>query len=856
MLDYTNTILWKKTLGNDNKEYSSEIETLRVTYGKLRENVSYLVSRISNTLPELTLHDITHLDALWDISSLIVGENFPINPLEGFVLGSAILLHDSALCFEAYKNGQDGVRATPQWRDSFLELCEQKKNENIVTLQNEADFISLRELHAKQAETLLSRTWADPDKGENLYLLENASLRKHFGKLIGQIAESHHWDIENLKKLIPQQNTLPEYPREWRINPIKLACILRCADAVHIDNLRAPDFLYALLKRNGISFNHWQAQNRLSKVDLDILDSKKETILFTSTIDFSEEDASSWFVIYDAIKLAEKEIKSSNLLLSSLDERLSFQIKKIVGSESPEQLMNYIRTNNWKPCAAQVHVTNIERLIQNLGGEMLYGAGSDLLEIVIRELIQNSRDAIYARSFIEKTIEGKVLIKIEENENDVWLIIEDNGIGMSERVLTGPLLDFGTSFWSSDLVKSEFPGLRSSSFKPIGKFGIGFYSVFMIADQVYINSREWDKGLIDINQLKFNNGFGLRPIIKTGKVVNFSSLISTQIKLKLKDKYVPQDMMVEIKTNRMGSSNYLVPFNKYLSAICAGIDVPVYLKDRCNEEIQIHQNINCSNFDKKQWLKDISFSEYRDSDYINNYIENNFNRLTPIFENGQLHGLAAISTVFSEMQSFLSIPTVSGLAHTVHTRDAGSFIGFIDFLPKSAKREIGDYSSEKQSIRLWAVGQLEQLKHLELNPIEKYLVASSLCHFEVDPTTIAEILIILDNESRFFSFSQLANLSKHKGIAFLKSDIFKNHIDTNNDINNLPGYALVKPLNGSSFLNLKLIDDQISEQNNSILDCLCRSILAQGLKPQIRKLENIGKNTFGSNMSALIVTSY
>lgn len=841
------TDLWKRTLGNKTSEHHNElIEELRTSYIKFRKNAFYLVSRISAKLPGLTQHEITHLDSLWDTSSLIIGDNYPINPLEGFILGGAILLHDSALCFEAFENGEVGLRNTPQWRDAFVDVKD----------QNTADFIALRELHAKQAEILLDRCWIDPDNSSELYLLENSTLRKHFGKLIGKIAASHHWDIENLpQKLSIQQNTLPEYPREWRIDPIKLACILRCADAAHIDNLRAPDFLHALIKRNGISLEHWKAQNKLAKVDIDITDPNFETLLFTSTSDFPEKDSKAWYVAYDAICIVDKEIRASNALLYSRDPNLVFNIKRVKGVESPEKLSSYITVNNWKPCSAKIHVNNIENLIKNLGGEMLYGSGSDNLGVVIRELIQNSRDSIKARLFVDNDYSDKLEIKVEHNGNDSWLIIEDNGIGMSERVLTGPLLDFGTTFWSSSLVKSEFPGLRSSEFKSIGKFGIGFYSVFMIADQVVVSSRNWDKGLSDVRQLYFENGLTLRPLLKQGQPNNFPSSVSTQVKLKLKQGIISDNLMIEIKTNKMGSTNFNVSFSNYLSALCSGLDLNVYYTDNENSGVRIHENIKNSNFDKCQWLKDISFSKYQ----LNNsesYILNNYNRLKPILDNDRIIGLAAISTYISQEQDFLSISTVGGLAQTVHHRDGEIFIGFIDYQPKSAKREIGNYAGTESLIKAWAEEQLNDLSNLSLNPIESYCAASSLCHFKVDSSPIAQILISINKQQLFAKFDVLAEYSTKIGIAFIITGMGNSdHMEIYHDIIDLPGYALVKPILNGSFLSLKLTDNRIPVENYSILDCLWKACINKGFKPSIERLEDVGVNRFNNRLSALILKS-
>lgn len=851
------TSIWKNTLGvRPDDEYKVEREELRSAFISLRKNTNYLVTQIATALPELTQHEITHLDALWETSSLIVGDNFELTPLEGFVLGCSFLLHDSALCFEAFENGKEGLRVTTQWKDAVEAIKVANPKLKTTEIEHQADFIALRNLHAYQAEKLLAIKWKNSSLGNEIYLLENQGLRSHLGKLIGQIASSHHWDIETVVSTFNSQINVPtNYPREWRIDPIKIACILRCSDAAHIDNERAPDFLHALLKRSGISYDHWKAQNQLAKVDIDQSDVSKSTLLYTSTIDFKEEDSNAWFVVYDAICLVDKEIKSCNSLLEKQIGK-TFKVNKIRGVESPESLSQYVKAEGWKPCSAKVHVGNVEKIIHNLGGEMLYGSGSDNVGIVLRELIQNSRDSIKARTVFDKNFEGKIKISINKDSISTWITIEDNGIGMSERVLTGPLLDFGTSFWTTNLVQSEFPGLRSSKFKPIGRFGIGFYSVFMLAEQVFIASRNFNTGFADVRQLKFINGFSLRPILSKGAPHNFNSTISTQVKIKIKPNTIEDDLLVEIKTNKVGTVSFKVPFKDYLAAICAGLDVPVFYKEGHVDDVKIHDDINSPQFNNLEWLTKISFAQYQTNpNVIETEISKNISRLRPITENGTILGIAAISTKDdNNTQDFLSISTVGGLAFTAHYRDGDKYIGYIDYLPKSAKREIDNFTASESVIQAWANDQLNQLLNLNLTPIEKYKAASSLCYFKTDPSELAVILTTYDGKSEFLTFDQLAELSKMKSIVFLNSGLGGGHMETFHLLPEIKDCVSIRPISNSSFLSLKMIDG-IPENNFSILDCLYRAIINKGYIPIFSEINNIGKNFFGQDIRALILSS-
>lgn len=858
-----NTALWGRTLAPQPEDiYTQEREELRSTFWKFRENAQAITSRIAADFPDLTLHDISHLDALWETADLLIGKEFNINPLEAFVLGGAIFLHDAALTFEAYEGGKAAVRNTPQWKDAFAALQAKQPEIPKDELEKSADFDAIRHLHAAQAEKLVEYSWKASGH-DQIYLLEDRELRRHLGRLMGQIAASHHWDIDKVASTFDQQTNAPSgFPRDWAIQPLKIACILRCADAINFDSKRSPDFVYALLKRNHVSESHWKAQNRIPPATYD--QNEPATLLFTCTIDFPEEDANAWYVAYDALCLAHKEIQASNACLKQ-NNLSTFQAQRIKGIESLDAMAKFIKPQGWKPSSAKLNFSNIEDIIRKLGGEQLYGADADKLEIVLQELIQNARDAVVARKQIEENFEGKIIVSVSKDEkepNTFWLTVEDDGIGMSERVLTDILLDFGTSFWTSSLVQSEFPGLRSSGFEPIGQFGIGFFSVFMIAEQVFVESRNWKKGLDDIHQVKFPNGLSLKPVICKGEPDGFRSSVSTRIKLKLKQDIIPENFMIEIKVNQAGSQNFFVPLQNYIAAICAGLDVVVIFRGVDKNEEKIHESITSTSFDTSKWLYDISFAQYQDrKEYFEEIIAHNHKRLKPIIEGERLLGLAAIPIGNKYyLSEFLSVNTVGGLALSSHLWGRRSnYIGFFDHKPKSAKREIGDYTAPQKTIQQWASEQMNELLTLNLDPVARYSAASSLCHFQIDPTSLASIFITQGGAMRNLSVSEVADLSLEKGIAFLFSDLIPNHISGILFVHQesfLKDVPQVTALFNSSFLSLKRTDQGIPENNFSMLDCIYRmAAVSKGYKVTFEVRENIGQDRFRSAVHALILKS-
>ncbi len=120
-------------------------------------------------------------------------------------------------------------------------------------------------------------------------------------------------------------------------------------------------------------------------------------------------------------------------------------------------------------------------------------------EIFLRELISNASDALDKVRF-EMTRGAEVIdkdlpleINIELDKDKKWLKISDTGIGMTRDEIVkniGTIAKSGTADFLERLSKEKDAKDLSSI---IGKFGVGFYSVFMVAEQVEIISKSYLK---------------------------------------------------------------------------------------------------------------------------------------------------------------------------------------------------------------------------------------------------------------------------------------------------------------------------------------------------------------------------
>ena len=115
-------------------------------------------------------------------------------------------------------------------------------------------------------------------------------------------------------------------------------------------------------------------------------------------------------------------------------------------------------------------------------------------EIFLRELISNSSDALDKLRHLTltdetfKDFEFNPRINLELDEEKQTLTISDTGIGMNEEDLIANLGTIARSGTKNFL--SQLSGDAKKDSNLIGQFGVGFYSVFMVADKVEVTSRK------------------------------------------------------------------------------------------------------------------------------------------------------------------------------------------------------------------------------------------------------------------------------------------------------------------------------------------------------------------------------
>jgi hypothetical protein len=498
---WKNNTIWK-LIKNKNTEVAKQVITF-LENPKVMDKIEKILSKGCSSPKDFTLHDEDHSFRVAERMIEVIPE-LTINVLTEYDLMMMLLtayLHDIGMTpeFKKIENHFSAITTENKSRLLTEELAELQKwldNENV---QIDISFSKITDLDkASELLTYYARykhnDWSEEWILENLNDIELPSYKRWQTDLIN-ICKSHHYGIEELSK----DKFDPKIIGGTCCHRRYISVCLRIADVMEIDPERTPEVLFRHRNISQKSIPFW------------LKDQEITILIKNGNMSFSARPQKAY--LHRAIEATIEQIEYELTLCNNLNAKKPFAY---IG---PNDTRNYhwqlaLINKDLQPFEdSYVYIKgsfrpNVNRVLELLGGTELYGEKI----VAVRELLQNSFDSVKERiayrrllnNLFEKDWEKKlgdeylIKIKIETNNEGVWLIIKDQGVGMTKEIIENYFLVSGSSQRHQLSELSRKCSKAGFSFERTGQFGIGVLSYFMIANKVVIKTkRAQDCGYYD-----------------------------------------------------------------------------------------------------------------------------------------------------------------------------------------------------------------------------------------------------------------------------------------------------------------------------------------------------------------------
>ncbi|MEW4207023.1 ATP-binding protein [Priestia megaterium] len=554
------TILMKELKKRESRFYDNILNV----YGDIKPLLDH---RIAQVFPTYTQHDSGHSLRIIEHMSKIVNDITTLNDLEIAVLIYSALLHDIGMAAKEEELNEIEAGSLKYNKISFKALLQKFNQDRTLALQE-----YIRKVHAERSAVYIK------DNLRTKLIIPNMPLVS-FGDTLALICEAHTqeiiWLTTNLKKR--------DVKGIYEINPQFSALVLRLADILDFDSLRTPPIIYNALSLNGYSKDEWLQHFSISNQNKIIeKDSGKKFIEFHGHC--SEPVIHRKILGY--IDWVNKEIEYA--------AELSKEFSPIHHLNFYHKVNNFISSENYSIVDMKFQV-NYKNIINLLMGEALYGNK----ELGVRELVQNAIDACEVKKEVcEGTLDfdsydnyqAKIFIVLDKENNEV--IIKDNGIGMNLTIIKNYFLEVGASFYNSD----EYL-LANYKYNPIGNYGIGFLSSFMLSDKVKVKTKHFnDETLYEVEIFKNDDFVSISKkrephFTGTEIILNYnqffkvwenkdklweflnSEFLTDGIQISIVDKNDGMDIIKVNNSFRLESNSNVIDLSPYLNGVTAKIEL-------------------------------------------------------------------------------------------------------------------------------------------------------------------------------------------------------------------------------------------------------------------------------------------
>jgi molecular chaperone HtpG len=463
----------------------------------IKRQVAELLSLIGRNgiFDEYTRHDISHIDEMLEILDWLLPEDTEaiMSPADWLLTVLAIYFHDLGMLVTRQEYEARNSSGFPEYRDNVLFAGDAGADYRAKVEQLPPDkvarFLYQEFVRHKHAERI--RNWIMGRAPEHLGITHHAMseveallnpLDPQFRRDLALVCESHHLtdlnDFQKYKVAQPYGNS-----DEETANLQFAAVLLRTTDLLHITRDRTPSVAFRMINpTDPLSQEEWAKQMAVKRVRSQLgrdREGNPDENAPRDTIEvhayFTQENG--FFGLTSYLLYAGEQIRKSYGWVQEAN-RL-----KAARHKFPWRFIDdrNIQTEGFLRETFEFAIDQ-PKILDLLTGHTLYND----TRIVLRELVQNSLDAIRLQNLIDRQTGSTAepgSVKIHWDSQQRTLSVEDNGTGMTQDIIEHHLLKIGASRYQDEEFKRQHP-----DFSPISRFGIGILSAFMIADSVEITT--------------------------------------------------------------------------------------------------------------------------------------------------------------------------------------------------------------------------------------------------------------------------------------------------------------------------------------------------------------------------------
>ncbi|GAB6395281.1 MAG: ATP-binding protein [Bacteroidales bacterium] len=558
MLKYLESLLFEKT-----KETQSTILYAQWEYDK--KIIPSALNAISALFPHYSLHDETHSITIINNIVRVLGKEAiaKLSAIDIWLILEASYNHDIGMVVYA-----DELLNTLKTDDfiNFFKTIQQDRHNGLYefaiqfdikdnTLQYKSLELNLglhdgikfilaeyfRRKHADRSKSIIE----NPDKLST----PRGVIPHRIFKILAEICSSHTKSFDDVVKLpfcevgIDVENAHPRF----------VSCLLRVGDLLDLDNNRFSEVMLRTISKIPIdTLNHKNKHLSIESFQID-----RNINIHAKCRDYDTANITQHWFDYINTEIRDQLTKWNEIVPS---EELGYL--PTIGNLIVE-IADYDFIDGKKKPKFTIDTSKALELLQGAG---LYDGAYQS----IREILQNAVDATLLRIWLEnenelksetpqsevfKNIAQKYTVEVEIKEYDTKgnnkfgeFSVTDKGTGISTEELNF-LMNAGSS--SKNFKKTNLIDSMPLWLRPSGVFGIGFQSIFMLTEQVRIETKSFFTEQFQIVEFNSPNSAKDGGILIQKKTTNHKVKPGSKLSFRYETKAIPERYSYKIANNNV-----------------------------------------------------------------------------------------------------------------------------------------------------------------------------------------------------------------------------------------------------------------------------------------------------------------